>query len=468
MRRNTSGMRSFIQKLTVLGLLLVLLLLPLMLIRGKIQERQDLDSLVRREIASSYAGAQRVTGPVIAYECREWVWETLPQTASRAEVEARKRILQACEPLYVLPERLEAMGTVETDVRKRGIFSARVYKGTLSLKGEIRVPAPKPRPSAEERQYFNPVLVIGMSDPRGLSNLPSIMLAGQPRALEPGVGASQLGNGVHLPLAGQAEGPVPFELSLAMKGTERIEIVPVGRETAVSLASSWPHPSFSGRFLPDERAITAAGFTARWKTTHFATGSVEDWNRMLRTERPGASAPPHGNVIGVSFVDPVNPRLMSYRAAEYGILFIVLTFGMFFFAEMLMGLRIHPMQYGLVGLSLAIFFLLLVALSEHIGFDYAYMAASGALVLLLAVYGRYVFGGWLRAMAYTAWNAALYGTLYVVLGAEDYALLLGASLVFACLAAAMLGTRKFDWYAITGRAEELVSPPQAASEPPAT
>jgi inner membrane protein len=457
-------MRNLILKLVVLGVLLVTLLIPLQLIRVKINERQELNSQVRREIASSYAGTQRLTGPLVAYECREWVWETLPPTASKHEVEARKKVLHVCDPLYVLPERLEIAGAIDTEVRKRGIFSARVYRGTVEIKGEIRVPSPKPKPAGEERYYVNPVLVVALSDPRGLKNLPSLTLGGQPRSLEPGAAGSQLGNGVHLSLAGQAEGMQPFALKIELQGTERIEISPIGRETSVALSSPWPHPSFSGRFLPDERTIGESGFNARWRTTHFASGSTDDWSRLLRSERPGANAPPHGNVIGVAFVDPVNPRLMSYRAAEYGILFIVLTFGMFFFAETLMALRIHPVQYALVGLALAVFYLLLVALAEHIGFDAAYAAAATALVVLLAAYGRYVFGGWLRAAAYTAWNTALYGTLYVVLGAEDHALLLGAILVFACLAAAMLGTRKLDWYAVTRRAEK----PAADSEPAST
>jgi inner membrane protein len=451
-------MRNFIFKVVVLGVLLATLLIPLQLIRGKIQERQELDSQVRREIAASFAGTQRLTGPVISYDCTEWVWEKLPPSASREEVLARKRVLQYCEPLYVLPEKLVVTGAMETEVRKRGIFAARVYRGSLELSGEIKVPAVKQKATVDERQYSNPVLVVALSDPRGLKNLPTVRWAGMASTLEPGVGGSNLGNGIHLPLVSPAEGVHAFQLRLDLQGTERVEIAPLGRETHVKLASPWPHPGFSGRFLPDTRDISAAGFNAAWRTTHFSTGAAADWISMLR-----AGTEKHASVLGVSFVDPVNPRLMSYRAAEYGILFIVLTFGMFFFAETLTGRRIHPVQYGLVGLALAVFFLLLVALAEHIGFDLAYLAAACALVLLLAIYGRYVFEGWGRALGYTAWNAALYATLYVVLGSEDYALLLGATLVFACLAAAMLGTRKLDWYAVTGRSAKLA----AATNPPA-
>jgi inner membrane protein len=298
----------------------------------------------------------------------------------------------------------------------------------------------------DERRYLRPTLAMSITDPRGLKGLPALTWRGTTRSTEPGVGASGIGNGIHLALGAAARpGAASFSLAIELQGTERLEIAPLGRETEVQLASDWPHPSFVGRYLPDHREIGDAGFRATWRTTHFATGAPAEWRKLLTG--PGK----HGaNTLGVAFIEPVDFYTLSYRAAEYGFLLVVLTFGMFLLIETLKGVRIHPIQYALIGLALAVFFLLLLALGEHIGFTAAYALAALACTLLLAFYSRHVFGSWRSALRYTAWNAGLYGTLYVILGSEDYALALGATLVFLAIATGMVASREFDWYSLTG------------------
>ena len=199
---------------------------------------------------------------------------------------------------------------------------------------------------------------------------------------------------------------------------------------------------FEGAFLPGENAIAADGFTANWQTTLLAT----NLNGRLagcvlkgtgRCELPG---------VGVRFVEPVNVYQRSERAVKYGLLFIGLTFGAFFLFETLKRWRMHPLQYAFVGLALALFFLLLISLSEHIAFALAYGAAGAACVALITIYLRFVLAGWRRALAFGALLALLYGVLYGLLLSEDNALLLGSLLLFALLAAAMWLTRRVDWY----------------------
>lgn len=439
--------RALVLKLLVIAGLALTLAVPLALIAGKVREREAHQRDVQRDIAASTAQAQRITGPIVAYECEHYVFEWVIPAGGRKEDARRERVLRPCAPLFVLPERLAIDGRFATQVRHRGIYAARVYQGTLLITGEVQIPELAATAGPDARRYLRPTLAMSITDPRGLKGLPALTWRGTARSTEPGVGASGMGNGIHLALEPAARpGTAPFALSIELQGTERLDIAPLGRETEVRLASDWPHPSFVGRYLPDQREIGDAGFRATWRTTHFATGAPAEWHKLLAD--PGQ----HGaNTLGVAFIEPVDFYTLSYRAAEYGFLLVVLTFGMFFLVETLKGVRIHPVQYALIGLALAVFFLLLLALGEHLGFTAAYALAAIACTLLLAFYSRYVFGSWRGALRYTAWNAGLYGALYVVLGSEDYALALGATLVFLAIAAGMVASRGFDWYSLTAR-----------------
>jgi len=444
--------RTLALKLFAIAGLAIALAVPLALIAGKVREREAHQRHVQRDIAASTAQAQRIAGPIVVFECEHDVLEWVVPAGGRKEDARRESRVRPCPPLFVLPDRLAIDGRVATEVRWRGIYAARVYQGTLEISGTVRLPDVPSKPDVRERRYLRPALVLSVSDPRGLKGLPALTWRGETRPTEPGAGASRIGNGIHLPLGPAARpGIAPFALSILLQGTERLDIAPLGRETEVRLVSDWPHPSFVGRYLPDQREIGDAGFRATWRTTHFATGAPGEWRSLLAD--PGRLS---ANTLGVAFIDPVDFYSLSYRAAEYGFLFVVLTFGMFFLAETLKGVRIHPIQYALIGLALAVFFLLLLALGEHVGFAIAYATAALACTALLAFYSRYVFGGWRGALRYAIWNAALYGALYVILGSEDYALALGAGLVFMAIAAGMIASRGFDWYSISGR---LGTPP---------
>jgi inner membrane protein len=416
-------------KIVAIGVLAVLIAVPLGLVRSKVIERQSLRGAAQADIAASAAEAQVLVGPLLVYDCME------------SYVDSGEKKVRQCPPAYILPDRLTIAGDAQTEVRKRGIHEARLYRTQLRIGADFTVP---PDPSAGTHRYTNPALVVGVRDPRGLKGLPTLVWRGEKVAMEPGA-ARGLGSGIHAPLGhALAPGRASVELEVALIGTDRLEIAPVGRETEVKLASPWPHPSFIGRHLPDAREVGAGGFTAAWRTTHLATGAPEQWRAALAKPDERHRMP----TLGVAFIEPVDFYSMAYRATEYGLVFVALTFGLFFFVETLRGIRIHPVQYGLVGLALAVFYLLLIALAEHVGFASAYLAAAAACTALLGYYARFVLGSWRAALGYTAWNGALYGVLYVVVGAEDYALLLGASLVFVVLAAGMIATRQIDWYAV--------------------
>jgi inner membrane protein len=218
-----------------------------------------------------------------------------------------------------------------------------------------------------------------------------------------------------------------------------LAFVPIGKTNVVQLRAAWPHPNFGGRFLPQTKQSDEHGFSARWEVSHLASRNSDLLQRGLKD-------PSSLETFDVSFIEPVNIYQQAERAVKYGVLFIALTFAAFFLFEILKDLRIHPLQYGLVGLALAVFFLLLVSLSEHVTFLYAYLAASVSCVLLIGYYLSHVLGGWRRGAAFAVKLALLYGVLYGLLLSEDNALMLGSLLLFVALAAIMVLTRRIDWY----------------------
>ena len=301
---------------------------------------------------------------------------------------------------------------------------------------DARVPA---APANTRRTYGVPHLGVGLADVRGLVGTPTLVVDGRALALGQGVVGEGQGSGVQAALPAVAAGDwLAFQARFAavIGGTESLSIAPVADANHVRLRSSWPHPQFAGRFLPRERRIDASGFQARWDLSALAAGTQQQYTAHKPLD-----------MLTVSLVDPVNVYSQADRATKYGLLFVLLTFVGFFMFELLKSLRIHPIQYALVGLALAIFFLLLLALSEHIAFGWAYLSASLACIGLLGAYTAAVLRSPLRGLGFAGTLALLYAALYGLLVSEDNALVLGAVMLFAILSTLMLVTRKVDWYA---------------------
>lgn len=428
-------------------LLLVLVMVPMFRIGGLIRERQALHETVVQEIARSAGYSQVVTGPILVVPytrtVREW--------ADTAEGGRREVFRSIAGRLHLLPADFSLDGTLATSERSRGIHRVRIFSGRSALRAVFEVPAHYGLPdNASGYEFAAPLLAVGISDIRGIGNGLALRSEGQRVDFAPGSRTPVLASGVHAPLAAHdvaAPQRIEVEIELDLQGTGSFSVTPVGRESRVTLASDWPHPSFIGEFLPREREVSAAGFNARWQTSFFAT----DLEEAL-----AACAGPDGNgggncqalaqrQFGVSFLDPVDQYLKSLRATKYAFLFIGLTFAAFFLFEVLRRHSLHPVHYGLVGLSLAVFFLLLVALAEHIGFGAAYAVAAGASVLLNGFYLASVLQSPAQGAAFAAALAGLYGLLYGILRSEDYALLMGSMLVFGVLAAVMVLTRGVNW-----------------------
>jgi inner membrane protein len=457
-----------------LAIVAVLFLLSLVLLRidGLVNERRWRSVQAAQSVEQSLAGAQTLVGPVLQRSCTEQWTEWAGEGKERRKVEEKREWV-----LAAAPQGLKVDGDLKAEARYRGLFKVNGYAGRVVL--DARWPdlaALQPRAEhADSRVSCTPVRVwLAASDVRGLRSAQATV-DGAVRPVLPGTPNARHTRGLQLVLdelrSAQAGTPLAVKLTLELLGTTRLALVPAGAETSWALRSDWPHPSFGGRFLPAARKVEATGFTANWTVSALASPAAADVVRdgevcpvpqaasygaygddveLPPPATTGTNNRPCLDTLAVTFIDPVNPYVLTDRATKYAWLFIILTFGAVGLTEVLAGRRVHPVQYTLVGLALAMFFLLLLSLSEHINFGSAYAAASGACVALLGFYARHMLGSSRAGAAFGAGAAVLYGALWVLLQMEQTALVIGSLMLFAALAAVMVLTRRVDWYALFG------------------
>ena len=433
------------------------ILLPISMIGGKIAERQHRAQAVVADFASETSGPQLVLGPLLALTCQEtFVEERQVMRAGKAETIAEK-MTKSCPMAFFSPRRFTARAAMPVESRHRGIYSIGLYRAELEMDAQLAWPEPPSPNGINPRTWKQAYLVMYVRDPRGIkaisSSGSSALLAGPGES-----GLAQFPVREHLGdyASRKAGTPLPVSYRMSLVGTSSLQIAPVGDANEIRLRSDWPHPSFSGAWSPDERAITSGGFEAAWRIASVATGGEAAWNRI-------ASEGSIANVAGagVFLFDPVNIYALSHRATEYAFLFVLFTFGALALTEAIASVRLHAMQYALVGSAIAVFFLLLLALSEHVRFPWAYAMGAGACVLLLTFYLRHPLGTLRRTAAFFGIFVGLYGSLYVLLLSEDSALLLGSLMVFFLLAIAMIATRRLDWSAVSARMSALRIPARA-------
>jgi len=435
---------ALLGRLAMIAAVAFAILVPIHMIEGKIAERQVTAGSVVEGFAAQTSGPQVVAGPFLALSCEETVLvERQVMHEGKAQTVSEPRT-NACPTAFFTPRTFSATAHAPVESLHRGLYTIHLYRAELSMDGGFEWPEAPSTDGAIRREWKQAWLVTYVKDPRGIKALASttpILKAAPPTvaAIERFAIREPLG-----PWSARKPGtPVAFDYRLTLAGTSSFGVAPVGGANDIRIASTWPHPSFGMSWSPDERDIRADGFAARWRMTAEATGGEAKWRQRLAkdsAEIPDAS---------VTMYDPVNVYLLSYRATEYAFLFVLFTFSALALAELLAGIRLHALQYVLVGSAIAIFFLLLIALSEHYPFRESYAGAAAACVALLTWYLRHPLGTWLRAALFFALFVGLYGALYVLLQSEDNALLLGSLMTFAGLAFAMIATRKLDWWAVS-------------------
>ncbi|HCB0529332.1 TPA: cell envelope integrity protein CreD [Klebsiella variicola subsp. variicola] len=434
-------------KITTLIGCVVLLSLPLMMVRELINERADYRSEVVDAIEQSTSGSQKLAGPLIAIP----VTETLTRMENQKEVN-----YQRSWEYYWLPESLAVTGKQTVESRRVGIYSGQVWHNALQIKASF-----DPLRLAALRKtnivLGPPRLVVSVGDARGIGAIHAPEVNGNVLSVEPGLGISGDGAGIHMPMPALAEDNKPLEIafSLDLNGTGEFSLVPIGRNSELQLTSNWPHPGFLGSFLPTQREVSAAGYRAHWQSSWFANDMGSYFKDDM--EIPWSRLP----AFSADVMSLADQYQLTDRATKYAILLIGLTFTAFFVFESLTRHPLHPMQYLLVGLSLVLFYLVLLALSEHVGFTAAWLAASLSGAVMNGVYLQAVLRGWRNSLLFVAALLLLDGVMWFLLHSEDSALLLGTGVLVLALSVLMFLTRRVDWYALSLPKGSAPPPPAA-------
>lgn len=428
-------------KCALLALIAALLLIPLAMIERTIDERTMHRAQAIHAIAASTAGEQSIVGPVLTVRVEE---EYDEEKSYESNGEPKKKWVRSkrTHTLSVVPRVLHLDGALAVEKRAYGLHETAVFELQGNITGSFDAPGVSALPPLGPNAHLSwgmPTLAVGIADPRGMTGAPKMELAGKVLDLRRSAHIHGMETGFHGVADTVLDGKpasLPFRIDLRLAGTGSLGFVPLGEVSTAELRGNWPHPSFGGDFLPRSRETGKDGFTARWSTTGLASGAQ------------GAKINGGAQGFQVRLIDPVDVYRQALRAVKYGVLFVVLSFTAFFMFEHLKALPIHPIQYFLVGLAQAVFFLLLTSLSEHTSFALAYLAAAAASILLIGIYLAAILHGWHRGLGFSAGLSILYAALFGILRSEQNALLLGSLLLFFALAGLMLGTRRIDWYGL--------------------
>lgn len=436
-----NAVKPYTKLLFIIGLTLALLL-PQTSLLQLIKERANWRQQAMNNIAQSWPGEQVITGPLL----------TVPYTIHEYGPDDSGPGREG--KLLLMPEKLTVDALLDTTERYRGIHKVQVYQTRATISGQFsldKLAALKVRHGIKRIEWGVGTLHYAVSDQRGIINQPVVQWGAEEFTFEPGSMLADLPKGMHATVSAiddeqvtATAKPMTFKFVLKLKGMQSVHFAQIAKDINIQLTSNWRHPSFVGKFLPEERSINKQGFTARWQSSAFSNGAEE----LLESCTHSKCIALKQNAIGVTLVQPVNVFSLSERSVKYAILFIVLSFTALLLFELLKKLRIHPVQYLLIGLALTVFYLLLISMSEHMNFALAYSMATLASTGLLTLYFSAILHDRKAGILLGTSLLLLYGVLYVILQAEDHALLMGSLLLFAILALLMLSTRNLDWYAL--------------------
>lgn len=443
---------SIMIKLMSIGFLVLILLIPSSWVESIINERQYRADDVVREITDKWSGAQTLTGPVLIIPYKRY--ETIDR--GKFGIETHEYI----EKAYFLPEELSINGDVKPQILHRGIFDAVVYESALLATSTFKAPDFKTLNIKEENVLWqDAAIAFGISDLHGINEDPNFKISERSLDAEPSNGlefiratthdnpdshlydhinASTSGIVARLGWNNAADFEKNITIDLDLKGSHSLKFIPVGKNTNVSLKGLWSNPSFDGNFLPDNRQLSDAGFTASWKILHFNRPFPQQWKQNEQNLQ--------GSEFGVNLLVPVDQYQKSIRTSKYSVLIIMLTFIALFLLEILYRTRIHPFQYILIGVALIIYYTLLLSFSEHVGFNLSYLIASLSTIILIGLYSASFFKRKSLSVVLAMLLAVFYAFIYVIILQQDLSLLFGSIGLFIIVALLMYFSRKISWY----------------------
>jgi len=431
-------------KIGVIVLLTLLLLIPKVMIENLIHEREYRQTLAINEVSAKWGKVQTLAGPIVSIPYYRYVRQKSNKNDSR---DTTTNIVRVKEHLHFLPNDLKINGQVFPEKRYRALYEIVVYTSQVNISGVFKDINFKDFDIPMQNILFDKAFIsIGISDLRGIEKQIDLNWNNDKLSFNPGTVTKDVvrsGINARIPLKVSNNSLYKFSFKLDLKGSQKLYFTPVGKITNVTLNSKWKDPSFNGSFLPDSRDVSEKGFTANWNVLHLNRNYPQSWR--------GGSYNIYPSSFGVDLLLPVDNYQKSIRSIKYAILFLILTFMVFFFVEILKDRFIHPIQYILVGLALIVFYSLLLAFSEHINYNLAFITSAILTIFLISAYVKAILKSNKLTVLISGILFILYTFIFVIIQLQDYALLIGSIGIFIILGLVMYFSRKIDWYNLNSK-----------------
>jgi inner membrane protein len=423
-------------KIGLIAILILLLLIPTVMVQELIHEREERQTSALNEIGSNWGSEQTIVGPVLTIPYDHFI-SVKENLNTEAKITKQKRFI------HILPDDLKIRGKIDPEKRYRGIYEVVVYNSQIKIEGSFSsLNFSKLDINIENVHLNKAFLSLGLSDLKGIEKQIVLTWNKEESFFNPGTRTKDvITRGINSPVSLRKNNDIyNFALNLSLKGSQYLHFTAVGKTTDVQLSSTWTNPSFNGLFLPDKRSVSEKGFDANWNVLHLNRNFPQQW--------VGSSKNIASSAFGVNLLLPIDRYQKSIRVAKYAILFITLTFLVFFFVEVQHKTFIHPIQYVLVGIALIVFYTLLISISEHLSFNIAYIISSLMTISLIFAYVKAILKVRYMSELIAGILLVLYSFIFVIIQLQDFALLIGSIGVFIILSLVMYFSRKIDWAAI--------------------
>ena len=437
--QNVWNKSKFLVKGLMIGALVLLLMIPTFYVQNLIEEREQRQKEAVAEVSSKWSGKQNITGPILVLP----YMEALPDSSTKSTKHYA----------FFLPDELQIDAKVEPQERSRGIYKVMLYNSQVHLSGSFKdLPLDKLKIPASSVLWNEAFVKLNISDPKGLNEELKLKWNDSALTLSPqNIEGVYTGDGLAstIPMNEQSLGNIQFSTDISLNGSEQILFTPVGKTTNVQVDSKWPHPSFTGNTLPQSSVIKDNNFKAQWKSLSHKRDFPQYWKDLSFATNPLDKISTGYNLgnsaFGVNLFIPVNGYQKTMRSIKYAILCILLTFSAFFIIDTVNKKAVHPFQYGLIGLALVLFYLLLLSFLEYIGFNLAYGIAAFATIGLIAWFVRGILSSGRLSTLLSVVLLFVYAYVFTILQLQDYALLIGSIGLFLSLAIIMYFSRKIQW-----------------------
>ena len=427
-------------RILIIAMIILLLLVPTFLIENQIKEREKINKDAIEEVSSKWSGSQKISGPFLSIPNIHY--QKIKKNGSE-NLET-----EIIDQIHLFPSEFKINGVINPEIRYRSIYEVVVYNSYLEISGYFKTEDLKSNNlDFKNLQFNNATLNFGITDLRGIEKQVQLLWNGESYFFNPGVSNKHVvSKGISTPVKMIVNDSVyQFSFKLKLKGSQKLYFNPVGKISDITLKSTWNNPSFNGAFLPDERQISGSGFSAHWNilnlNRNFPQVWINDSNNMSDSE------------FGVDLILPIDIYQKTYRAIKYAFLTLCLTFLAFFFIETLKKKFIHPVQYLLIGISLVVFYSLLLSTSEYINYYWSYAISAVLTILLISGYVRAILKSNKFAILILLLLTVLYTFIFIIIQLQDSALLVGSLGIFIILAIVMFLSRKIDWQNLTNSAD---------------